>query len=172
MNSTEYFSGAQTEARHHASQGFAEQMATADAAIHRDRRPLPSHCLDGVSYRKWMAAVLHAELKHATDDAWRCIHALGLGLLFNGQFDRDGEVAQFRFPHEREAGVAAVWLLHLQTHDSDRYGVWERWTTWTYDERVAWCRRRRELLHGWLRACRHYQSARQAVDQATVRRAA
>lgn len=151
--------------------GFADQMAAADAAIRRERRPLPAHDLSGCNYRKWSAAVLAAELKHATDDAWRCIHDLGLGLLFNGQFDRDGEVAQFRFQHEREAGVAAVWLLHLQTHDSDRYGVWARWLVMNRHERIAWARRRRELLHCWLAAMRFYEAQRAEIDRPIARAA-
>lgn len=171
MDSTRYFSGAQTEARHDATTGFAEQMSTADSAIRRDRRPLPSHDLNGANYRKWMAAVLHAELKHATDDFWSCANRLGFGLLFD-HYQRDLEASAFRFPHERLAGVAANHLMHLSAHDSDRYGPWAIWQRLSRDSRVAWCRRRRELLHGFLRACHHYQSARQAVDQQTIRRAA
>lgn len=147
--------------------------AVVNAAVRAERRPLPSHDLNGVNYRKWAAAVLAAEVKHSRDDFWSVAHKLGavrLGLFDRDGGDRDADVA-FRFPHERAAGVAAVWLLHLQTHDNDRFGPWSRWLVMSHDKKVAWARRRRELLSGFLKACHAYQRARAAVD-APVARAA
>jgi hypothetical protein len=146
-----------------APQGFAGMRAgmmdTADAAIRRERRPLPARDRDRTHYRRWAAAVLQAELKHATDDFWRAAHALGFGLLYD-RYQRDGEAAPFRLPHEALAGTAALWLIRLQAHDSDRHGPWARWKIMTGAERIAWVRRRRALLHGFLRATRAYQAAR------------
>jgi len=152
---------------------MAGMMETADAAIRRARRPLPPHHLDRTddrpTYRQWAAAALQAELTHATDDFWRAAHALGLGLLYD-RYQRDGEAAPFRLAHEALAGTAALWLIHLQAHDSDRRGPWARWKIMTSAERIAWALRRRALLHGFLRATRAYEAARSAACREASRR--
>src|SRR5260370_39117175 len=139
--------------------GFAGMMDGADVAIRSERHPLPAPTLDRTNYRRWAATVLQGELKHATDDFWRAAHALGFGLVYD-RYQRAGEAAPFGLPHEALAVAAALWLIHLQAHDSDRHGPWARWKIMTGAERIAWVLRRRELLHGFLRATRAYQAAR------------
>jgi len=141
---------------------MAGMMDRADAAIRRERRPLPARDSGPGNYRRWAAAALQAELAHATDDFWRAAHALGFGLLYDRN-QRDGEAAPFRWPHEALAATASLWLLHLQAHDSDRHGPWARWKIMTRAERVAWVLRRRVLLHCFLRATWAYQAARGTV---------
>lgn len=131
-------------------------------AIRRERRPLPPHDLVGINLRRWAAAVCHAEVKHADGDFWRVVHSLGLAGMFDRHDDPDAS-ARYRLPHEVHAGAALVWLSHLQTHDSDRHGPWARWERWNRQQRVAWLRRRRYLLHGFLKLARTYQQARREI---------
>jgi len=81
--------------------------------------------------------------------------------MFDRHQDPDCDAA-FRLPQEVQAGAALVWLSHLQAHDSDRYGPWAHWQRWNRQQRSAWLMRRRELLHGLIRAAGRYMAARAA----------
>ena len=146
---------------------------TVQAAIRRARRPLPAHELDGAHYRRWAAAVCAAEVRHAADDFWSCVHRLGVA----GRFDRDdpsmrvgaggfgGHEAPFRLPHEVHAFAALGWLSHLQAHESDRRGPWAavRWKTWDEGQRRDWFARRRVLWAGFVRQVERYRAARRRL---------
>jgi hypothetical protein len=69
----------------------------------------------------------------------------------------------FRLPHEARAGEALIWLSHLQPHDSDRRGPWARWGRWDRSAKADWLRKRRELLHGLIRAAAAYRAARASI---------
>jgi hypothetical protein len=134
------------------------------AAIKAARTPLPSHTLEGAPVRRSVAEICTAEVKHARNDFWTIVHRLNAASLFDRHRDPDCDVA-FRLPHEAHAAAALNWLSHLGTHDSDRRGLWARWERWDREGRIAWLRRRRELLHGLLRQVGRYQEARRLIDQ-------
>lgn len=105
---------------------FADAMAKVMAAIRRDRRPLPSHELDSRELtsgdcRRRARAVLEAEDRHAIADFWRCAHAVGAGLMFDHYRPRQ-EALPYFLRHERLAGVALAWRVHLDLHDGSLRG--------------------------------------------------
>jgi hypothetical protein len=165
------------------------------AAICRERRPLPASALPAsalpasalpgsalpgsvlpapasaprsAGWRRWAAAVCAAEVRHATDDFWRCVHRLGLAALFDRDDAWGGHEAPFRLPHEAHAVAALGWLSHLQAHESDRHGPWAavRWHTWDEPQRRAWLARRRVLWSGFVRQVGRYREARRRIDRA------
>lgn len=105
---------------------FADALARVTAAIRRDRRPLPSHelahqGLTGADRRRWARAVLEAEDRHAVADFWRAAHALGAGSMFDHYRPRQ-EALPYFLRHERLAGVALAWSIHLDLHDGTLRG--------------------------------------------------
>lgn len=131
-------------------------------AIRRARRPLPIRTLGSAPYRPWAASACLAEVAHAREDFWSCVHRLGLA----GRFDRDdgvgGHEAPFRFAHEAHAHAALSWLAHLQALESDRRGPWAalRWDLWDLERRRLWWAERRRLWAGLLRNVERYREAR------------
>jgi len=124
------------------------------------RTALPSHELAGVPIRRFVSAVCTAEVEHARRDFALIVSRLNAGALF---YDDSDAHARYRLPHEVHAGAALVWLSHLQAHDGDRHGPWARWNTMDGEARRWWVRRRRELLHGLMRAAAAYRAARAAL---------
>lgn len=161
MDSTQYFGPAQ---------GFAEQMAAAEAGIRRERRSLPAHDLNGVRRRDWAKAVLGAEIKHAIDDFWRVAFDQRIGLLFD-RYRWQSEPLPYRFDHEVRAAEAWAALGELQMHEGDRYGWWQLWTGWNEQQRAqwkaGWWRRARQFV----KTMRRYREARAGVDQPVARAA-
>lgn len=105
---------------------FADAMTRVTAAIHCDRRPLPSHELEcrnltSGDRRRWARAVLEAEDRHAVADFWRSAHAVGAGLMFDHYRPRQ-EALPYFLRHERLAGVALAWRVHLDLHDGTLRG--------------------------------------------------
>jgi len=124
---------------------FADAMAKVTAAIRRDRRPLPSHELDSRELtssdrRRWARAVLEAEDRHAVADFWRSAHAVGAGLMFDHYRPRQ-EALPYFLRHERLAGVALAWRVHLDLHDGTLRG----------DARARPREQRRAWLRQWAR---------------------
>jgi hypothetical protein len=117
------------------------------AIIRAVRTALPGPDLSPQPVRAFVARACTAEVKHARNDFWTIVHRLNAASMFDRHRDPDCDVA-FRLPHEIHAAAALNWLAHLQTHDSDRHGLWARWEQWDRERRVCWLRRRRELLHG------------------------
>ena len=152
---------------------IADPFATASTiggspagVIRRARRPLPVLPLGDHPYRAWAIAACSAEVAHARDDFWACVHRLGLA----AQFDRDdgfgGHEAPFRFAHEGHAFAALSWLSHLQAHESDRRGPWAalRWEQWGPELRRRWWDERRRLWTGFVRNVERYRTARAALE--------
>ena len=102
---------------------FAGQMADLEAAIRRARQPMLPLERQGASYRQWATAVLLAEIRHATDDFWRCAHAHGAALLFD-HHKRVEEARPFCFKHEVHAVEAWDWLGALNVHEGRKSGPW------------------------------------------------
>jgi len=130
-------------------------------ALHR--RPLPSRELTGQSFRAWAVAVLHAEVQHRTRDFARIEREQRLS------FDRNEDPRceeRGQFPHEAKAGVALIWLTHLQTHESEKRCAFDvkAWREWAPADRKAWLARRRYLWAGFLKAVRAYRDARAVID--------
>jgi hypothetical protein len=142
-------------------QRFADGMADIESAIRRARRPLPTCPPPGSSRRQWVAALLIAEVRHATEDFWRCVHWQGAGLLFDC-FHREREADPFRFPHEVRAREALRWLSDLNMHESDRHGPWSTWVHLNETQRAAWTMKWFQLARGFLRRMQAYQVARKA----------
>lgn len=154
--------------------GFADRMEQIDAAIRRDRRPLPSHDLHTDNYRRWAAAVLEAEILHAVDDFWRCVHALDAGLVFD-HYHRAREAAPYRFDHERKANMALHWLGQLNLHDGDARGPWSHWDIYSHERKREWARKRFQLKQNFRSAMAAYLGARAAYQDSiaiVVRRTA
>lgn len=153
-------------------QGWIDSIEQADAAVRRERRPLPPHDLNGVNYLRWATAVLQAEVNHAQNDSWRCITDLGVTAFYD-RWQRGDELARFRFRHEELAGIALLWRSSLISHDNFRHGpsivrdYLERWNRWDHADKVEWLGKRRALLHGFLTAAKAYQQARAAIDRPT-----
>jgi hypothetical protein len=147
--------------------GFADRMEQIDAAIRRDRRPLPSHDLNTDNYRRWARAVLHAEVKHAVDDFWRCANALGAGLVFD-DYHRAREAAPYRFDHERKAETALHWLDQLNLHDGTARDPWSHWTIYSRERRREWARERWQLKQKFSVAMGAYLGARVAYQEGLV----
>jgi len=141
---------------------FADQMAKLAAAIRRERRPLPVLEIVGTTYRQGAAAVLWAEIRHATDDFWRSVHAYGAGLLFD-HYRRDLEARPFRFDHEVRASEAYAWLSDLNMHQADKEGPWSIWMLYNEAQRLAWRVRWFHLARGFLRRMKAYHAAREAL---------
>lgn len=144
--------------------GFAEAMREVDAAIRRERRPLPSHDLHTENYRRWAAAVLEAEDKHAVDDSWRCIRLTDAALLFDHYKPRQ-EALPFFLRHERLAGVALAWSIHLDLHDGSArvsLGRWQR------QEWRRWAAERWTIKLKFAAAMKDYRDARAAYEAETA----
>jgi hypothetical protein len=141
---------------------FSEQMAALEDSIRRERRPLPARDLAGANCRTWAAAVLQAEIKHATDDFWRCVYAHGAGLLFD-HYRRDREAAPFRFEHEVRARIAWAALGELNMHDGDAQGPLSCWDLWDRARKRQWARERFERKRRFWSDLAAYRAARAAL---------
>jgi hypothetical protein len=153
------------------SRSFAEALDRVDAAIRRERKPLPSHALDGVALRAWAAAVLPAEMHHAVEDSWRAIHALGAASFFDG-LKRTEQSRQFWFAHEWAAVNAHAALGALNLHDGDVKGRWQRSAGWPRHRWREWARDRLALKQQFWRFLARYRALRAPIDQATPAAAA
>lgn len=131
-------------------------------AITAARVPLPRADVSGGPVRHLVAVACTADAVHACSDFWRIVHASGDAVRFDRFRDPDCHIP-YAFRHEVLAGVALNWLSHLQTHDTDRRGQWSLWASMTLDEKRAWARRRRYLVHGLLTAAAAYTAARNAI---------
>lgn len=155
---------APTSTRRQSHGCFADAMEVVNAAIRRERRPLPSHELIGCNYRRWAAAVLEAEDKHAVDDSWRCIRATDAALMFDHYKPRQ-EALPFFLRHERLAGVALAWSIHLDLHDGSArvsLGRWQR-AQWR-----RWATERWEIKQKFAVAMKDYRDARAAYEAETA----
>lgn len=133
------------------------------AAIRRERRPLPSHELDGHNYRRWAAAVVEAESNHSDSDFWNAVHKHKAGLLFD-RYQNDCP-ALYRFQHEVYARGAVNWLSHLQAHESlARKPYANGIGSMEASERKAWLARRRYLWAGFVTCVEKYRKARRELD--------
>jgi hypothetical protein len=141
---------------------FPEQMAALEDTIRRERRPLPARDLAGPGCRKSAATVLQAEVRHATDDFWRCAYAHGAGLLFD-HCQRDREAAPFRFEHEVRARIAWAALGDLNMHDGDARGPLSRWDLWDRARKRQWARERFERKRRFWSDLAAYRAARAAL---------
>lgn len=169
-----------------AATGFVDQLEARWAAVRRDRRPLPSHDLDGENCRRWAAAVCGAELDHANADFWRLAWRYDVA-PFVDRYQDPSPHARYWLPHERQAGVVLNALGHLQAAERsirdtilaltvqrraalDRaqgagYRVsWAATAARTADSiRDLWTVRRR-ALRAFLAALAAYKAARAAKD--------
>jgi len=112
-----------------------------------------------------------AEIRHATDDFWQCVHAHGAGLLFD-HHKRVEEARPFRFQHEVHAIEAWDWLGALNTHEGWKTGPWALWMHWNERQRADWRVRWFSLARGFLRRMRAYEAARAALAEPNSRRPA
>lgn len=133
-------------------------------AIREARAPLQAPDFASTPLRRFVANVCTAEVQHADAQFWQLARACGADAVID-RFETPDIAATYRLPHERCAGRALVWLSHLQTHDSQRRGPWECWTGFSRARKAVWLRRRRELLHGLLKAVGDYRAARAALVQ-------
>jgi hypothetical protein len=147
------------------SPSFAEALERVDAAIRRERKPLPSPALEGVALRAWAAAVLPAEMDHAVEDSWRAIHALGASSFFDG-LKRTAESRAFWFDHEWAAVTAHEALGALNLHDGDVKGGWSRSDRWPRNRWREWARERLALKQQFWRFLARYRALREPIDQA------
>jgi hypothetical protein len=145
---------------------FTDGMAEVEDAIRRNRRPLSTlpSCAN-LGRRRWLAAVLEAEVRHATGDFWRCVHQQGAGLLFDS-YHRDREAHPFRFAHEVCAREALAWLSDLNMHEGDKVGPWSRWRHLTEQQQAAWRVHWLFLARGFLRRLGNYRAIRAALRPA------
>lgn len=132
------------------------------AAIRAARTACHAPDVAAAPVRRFVANACTAEVQHAEAQFWQLARATGADSVFD-RFETPDLAATYRLPHERRAAVALVWLTHLQTHDSDRRGPWECWSTWSRPRKAAWLRRRRDLLRGLLRAAGEYRASRAAL---------
>lgn len=130
--------------------------------ISATRVALPRPDISAAPVRRFVSIACTADADHARRDFWRIAHDTGDAARFDRFRDPDCHTA-FALPHERAAGVALNWLSHLQSHDADRAGLWSLWASMTLDEKRAWARRRRYLVHGLLQAAAAYTAARNAI---------
>jgi hypothetical protein len=151
-------------------QRFAEQMAALEHTLRRARRPLPAHDSPSVNDRTWAAAVLQAELRHATDDFWRCVYAHSAGLLFD-HHRRDDEARPFRFEHEVLARIAWASLGDLNMHDGDARGPWSCWELWDRGRKRQWGRERLARKRRFWSDLAAYRAARAALIHSLLRAA-
>jgi hypothetical protein len=132
-------------------------------AIRAGRKPLPSHDLQDVPLRRFVASACQAEVDHAHRDFRQVVAALNFGGFF---YDDPDAHAAFRFSHEAKAGAALMWLAALQSHDNDRHGAsivrdyLERWNRWSRADKAEWLQRHRTLLRGLIKAANAYRAAR------------
>jgi hypothetical protein len=137
--------------------------------LHAERRPLPSPALAPGNFRRSMAAVCTAEVRHREADFVRA--ATRAGFTYDRYLDPACvEIGQFA--HECHAGAALNWLAHLQTHESMRERTFRGYREWSIGEKRQWLGRRRHLWSGFLRQVRRYRAARAAIDAPTMREAA
>ena len=146
------------------SPSFAEALDQVETAIRRERKPLPSHALDGVTLRSWAAAVLPAEKNHAVEDSWRAIHALGASPVFDS-FKRVEQSRSFWFAHEWAAVTAHEALSVLNLHDGDVKGGWSRSKGWNRKRWHEWARERSALKQQFWRFLARYRALRAPIDQ-------
>ncbi|MGQ3300174.1 hypothetical protein [Reyranella sp.] len=133
-------------------------------AIREARTPLQAPDFASTPLRRFVANVCTAEVQHADAQFWQLARACGADAVID-RFETPDIAATYRLPHERCAGRALVWLGHLQSHDSQRRGPWESWSGLSRPRKAVWLRRRRELLHGLLKAISEYRAARAALLQ-------
>lgn len=127
--------------------------------IERERRPLPSHEIQGGNFRQWAVAVCQAEVNHRERDYERVEALLGIQ---TDRWDFPNDPARGQFPHEAHAGAALLWMSHLQAHETEKRAPFHfiPWCDWRAKERAAWLERRRILWRGFLKEVRAYQAAR------------
>jgi len=140
---------------------FAGQMADMEAAIRHARQPMLALERQDANYKQWATVVVRAEIKHATDDFWRCMHAHGADLLFD-HYKRDQEARPFRFRHEVHAVEAWDWLGALNTHEGWKRAPWALWMHWNERQRADWRVRWFSLARGFVRRMQAYRAARGA----------
>jgi len=133
------------------------------AAIKAARQPRPYPDVKAAPVRRFVSIACTMEVQHAKSDFDRLVSAMGATGAFDAEFERHADVA-FRLPHEARAGEALLWLSHLQAHDSDRRGPWERWSRMSPEGKSNWLARRRTLLHGLIRAAAAYRAARASIE--------
>ena len=133
------------------------------AAIKAARQPRPYPDVKAAPVRRFVSIACTMEVQHAKADFDRLVTAMGAASAFDAEFEWYADAA-FRLPHEARAGEALIWLSHLQTHDSDRHGPWERWSRMAPEGRSEWLARRRTLLHGLIRAAAAYRAARASIE--------
>ena len=126
------------------------------------RVALPRPDVSAAPVRRFVSVACTAEAEHARIDFWRIANTSGDAIRFDRFRDPDCHTA-FALPHERAAAIALNWLSHLQAHDADRHGKWSSWSSMTRNEKCAWARRRRYLVHGLIRAAAAYTAARNAI---------
>lgn len=141
------------------------QAASFAYSIRRARRPLPLQAPGAAPFRRWAAAACSAEVAHARDDFWACVHRLGLAARFDRDDGFGGHEAPFRYPHEAHAFAAVGWLIHLQAHESDRRAPWAtlRWDIWDAARQRHWWNERRRLWAGFLRNVERYRTERRLL---------
>ena len=152
---------------------FADAMTKVTAAIRQDRRPLPSHDLNSrdltsADRQRWARAVLEAEDRHAVADFWRSAHAVGAGLMFDHYRPRQ-EALPYFLRHERLAGVALAWRVHLDLHDGTLRGNTlarprEQRRSWLRQ----WTRERWTIKQKFAAAMAGYRDARLAYEAETA----
>ena len=145
------------------------QTAAIADLIRRERRPLPSHELTGVNFRRYIAAVCQAEVQHREADFIRAANRIGWS------YDRYLDPACIEtgeFAHECHAGAALNWLSHLQTLESMRERTFRGFREWSAAEKRQWLERRRYLWSGVLRQWRRYREARAEIDRPAMKEAA
>ena len=127
--------------------------------IARERRPLPSHAIEGGNFRRWAVAVCQAEVKHRDRDYERVERELGLA---GDRWLNPRDVERGQYPHEAHAAAALHWLLHLQAHESEKRTPWSfiPFCDWKRESRAAWLALRRYLWSGFLRCVRAYQATK------------
>ena len=140
--------------------------------IREERKPLPAHSLDGVSYRAWALAVCDAEVRHRGNDFARATTKLG---IYVDHF-ADPDCEQWgQFKHEARAAEALIYLSYLQTHESIA-----RWPNGPRNglrgfkpaELAAWRERRRMLWRGFVASVEAYKAERALIDRPAQREAA
>jgi hypothetical protein len=141
---------------------FADQMAELEDAIRRERRPLRAFPPAAPTWRQWVADIVNAEVKHATEDFWQSAHHLGAGLLFD-RYKPYEEARPFRFPHEVRAAEARDALSDLNLHEGVRHGAWSMWVHLNDRQRAVWSAHWFHLARIFVKRMQAYVKARAAV---------
>ena len=149
----------------------APHPVTLRELIRRERQPLPRHDMTGGNYRQWAAAVCNAEYAHRSRDFARVEVELGITI---DSYAYPNCVEWGQYQHESYACAALNWLMHLQTHESERRASWDclPWDLWPKKRRKDWLASRRVLWAGFVRQVEKYRAARESIDAPVIARAA